>query len=104
MKKLFIMLMVGLTISTAAVSCKGEEPENIIRTDKQIAYDIAANYTSDAKIEIRRTNGKVDNYYVSYEVGNYTYVDQYSPEGKRILTSKGVDYYDAMSVFAELPQ
>lgn len=116
MKKIFIMLMTGLTISTAAVSCgtktRRDTHTGLVKARGIKAIEIGMTYNHKVKIEAYQENGTVKNYYVSYEKpikyinGNFeetyvnlTYVEKYDLNKKVVDYNIGYDYYEAMSYF-----
>lgn len=67
LKRIMIMLMTGLTLTTAAVSCKGETSIKETKSEDVIIQEIKDNYDEDeVEIYIHRQNGEVINYYATY--------------------------------------
>lgn len=115
MKKLLITIMVGLT-TIAAVSCgtktRRDETTGLDKTKGINAIQIADNYDFKVTVQTHKENGKIINYYASYErpikctnwdgeetYVKLTYVDQYDANKNYVKSNIGYSYYEAMSYF-----
>lgn len=104
MKKLFIMLMVGLTISTAAVSCGTNEEDKttgLVVTHTETAENLAKwnRYNQNVSVVAYKENGEIVNYYVTFDVNNETIAEKYTTDGCRVGESRGKNAEDAMKAF-----
>ena len=102
LKRIIIMLMTGLTLTTAAVSCKGEERTNVtglVEVHDTTAKDLARiyRYNDDVSVLAYKENGKIKNYYVTHVTPNgETIAIKHTLEGTEIGSAYGEDQHEAM--------
>lgn len=102
LKRMIIMLMTGLTLTTAAVSCKGEtstKTTGLVEVHDSMSKELAKiyRYNDDVSVVAYKENGIIVNYYVSCETANgETVAIKHSTEGTEVGRVYGEDWYEAM--------